>query len=279
MDDVSQFLAKLERAIAQNKITLPTLPEVALRVRDVVERETASAREVAQVVSTDAAVTARLLQVVNSPLYRGRMPVDNIQLAVTRLGGRMVRSLVICVAMQQMFQATSRNLDRRFREIWEKSVEVAGISRMLARMLRHLDAEQAMLAGLLHNIGALPILVMADGDDNLAADEKRLDFLMDRLGPTVGRMILETWDFPPPLVAVAENYNNFAYDGGPQATLVDVVIVARLQSLLGSDHPDAALNWADIQSFDKVGLESDVEVVEMEGAQEQINEVRGLFLG
>lgn len=78
MDDVNQFLAKLERAIAQNKITLPTLPEVALRVRDVVERETASAREVAQVVSTDAAVTARLLQVVNSPLYRGRMPVDNI---------------------------------------------------------------------------------------------------------------------------------------------------------------------------------------------------------
>jgi HD-like signal output (HDOD) protein len=278
MYDQQAFLARLRQAIAQNRITLPTLPEVALRVRDTVERETATAREIARVVSTDAAVSARLLQVVNSPLYRGRTQIDNIQMAVTRLGGRLVRSLVVCLAMQQIFQATSGNLDRRFRRIWENSVQVAAISRMLAKPLRHLDSEQAMLAGLLHAIGALPILVLADADDRLANDDAQLDFLLERLSPTIGRMILTNWDFPPALVTVAEHYNNFAYDGGPKATYTDVVIVARLQSLLGTDHPDAALNWADIRSFDRVGLEPDVEVIEMEGAKEQIAEVRGLFL-
>lgn len=279
MQDEKDFLARLRQAITQNRITLPTLPEVALRVRDAVERENSSAKSIAAIVSSDVALSARLLQVANSPLYRGRMLVDNLQMAVSRLGNRLVRSLVISLAMQQIFQATSDTLDRRFRRIWENSVEVAAISRVLAQTLPHLDPEQALLAGLLHNIGALPILVMAEHEGSLARDPHRLDFLLERLGPSIGGLILDNWDFPTSLREVAENYNNFAYDGGPQADYVDLVIVARLQSLLGTDHPDAALKWADIRAFDKVGLAPDVEVVEMEGAREQIDKVRGVFLG
>jgi HD-like signal output (HDOD) protein len=275
--DERAFLEELREAIRSNKITLPTLPEVALRVRDAAESESSSAAEIAAIIVTDVAVSARLLQVANSPLYRGRVPIDSVQMAVTRLGVRLVRSLVVSLAMQGMFQATSDALDQRFRRIWENSVQVAAIARVLAKPLPHLDNEQAMLAGLIHDIGALPILVMAENKD--LNDEEALDFLLERLSPEIGRMILDSWDFPPTLAAVTEHFNDFAYDAGPQADYVDLVIVARLQSLLGSGHPDAALDWNDIRSFEKVGLATDVEVVEMEGAEEEMNGVKEMFLG
>lgn len=279
MYDEKRFLNELQEAIRHNRITLPTLPEVALRVRDAVERESSSAQTIAKIVSTDTAVSARLLQVANSPLYRGRVAIDSLSMAVARLGVRLVRSLVVSLVMRQIFQPTCALLDQRFRQIWENSVQVAAISRVLAKPLSHLDKDQAMLAGLIHHIGALPILVQAESHRDLLASPTDLDFLLERLSPTIGRQILESWDFPPYLVSVTEHFNDFPYDQGPQANYTDVVIVARLQALLGSGHPDAALNWADIPAFDKVGLAPDVQIVKLEGVQEELEGVRGIFLG
>ena len=64
--------------IEHNRIQLPTLPEVALRVRDEVESENSNAGAIARMVASDPALSARLLQVANSPLYRGRVEIDSI---------------------------------------------------------------------------------------------------------------------------------------------------------------------------------------------------------
>ncbi|MCW8891243.1 MAG: HDOD domain-containing protein, partial [Sedimenticola sp.] len=79
-----EFFESLQTAITNNQITLPTLPEVALKVRDAVEQENVTAQQIADMVATDAALSARLLQVANSPLYRGRVSIDTIQMAITR---------------------------------------------------------------------------------------------------------------------------------------------------------------------------------------------------
>lgn len=275
--DEQVFLTELNEAIRLDQITLPTLPEVALRVCDAMERETISAADIASMIATDAALSARLLQVANSPLYRGRTAINSVQLAVARLGVRLVRSLVVSLATQGMFQARSQGLNSRFRQLWENSVQVAAISRVLAKPLKHLETDQAMLAGLIHNIGALPILVQAERIG--LEDEQALETLLDRLSPSTGELILSRWDFPPSLVLAAKHFNDFTYDGGPLADYADVVVVARLESLLGTGHPDAARDWETIRSFEKVGLATDIEIVEIEGAQEEINDVNEMFLG
>lgn len=170
MIDENQFLETLNEAIDKNRLTLPTLPEVALKVRDAVENEQSSANQIAEIIASDAALSARLLQVANSPLYRGRVTIDNLQMAVARLGVRLVRSLVVSLIMQQIFQATNDLLDAKFRQVWEESVQIAAISRVLASNVDHLDKEQAMLAGLIHNIGALPVLAMAESHEELLQD-------------------------------------------------------------------------------------------------------------
>ncbi len=272
-----EFLEILQAEIRGNRITLPTLPEVALRVRDALENENVTGHQIAEIVSTDGALAARLLQVANSPLYRGRVPIEDIQQAVTRLGNVMVRNLVTSLAVKQMFQPTSDALDKRMRAVWEQGVQVSAISRALARQTPHLNVEQAMLAGLIHNIGSLPVLMLADSKPDLATDEATLDLMLEHLSPAVGKLIMDTWNFPATLAAVPANFQNVLYDGGSEADYVDIVIVARLQTL-PANHPQAKLDWSTIPAFAKVGLAPEIEVVNIEGVAEEVQEVQELFL-
>ncbi|MDJ0807334.1 MAG: HDOD domain-containing protein [Gammaproteobacteria bacterium] len=278
MIDENAFLNDLFKAIEERRLTLPTLPEVALRVRDAVESDKSTASQVADIVATDAALSARLLQVTNSPLYRGRNPIDNLQMAVARLGTRLVRSLVVSLIMQQMFQATNDLLDKRFRQLWEESVQIAAISRVLAQDLKHLDKEQALLAGLIHNIGALPILTMAESRTELIDDAAELDRVIELLSPRIGERILQEWDFSESLINVPKHFLNLAYDHEGPADYVDVVIVGRLQTLMGSDHPVNAQDWSSAPAFSKVGLEPEIQVIEIEGVAEDLAEVEHIFI-
>jgi HD-like signal output (HDOD) protein len=174
--------------------------------------------------------------------------------------------------MKQIFQATSDTLDSRLRTIWEDSVQVAAISRALAQTVG-LNREQAMLAGLIHNIGSLPILTMADNFPELMADPKKLDSFLQHLNPEIGKLILETWGFSEALVKVPEHYDNSKYDGGPAADYVDVVQVARLQTM-----DDMNPKWLLAPAFGKLGLEPEAEVIEIEGVAEDVEEVRNILM-
>jgi HD-like signal output (HDOD) protein len=74
-------LVHVQTEIDANRLILPTLPDIALKVRDIVSKGDASASELANMIVTDAALSARLIQVANSPLYRGTKEVKNIQMA------------------------------------------------------------------------------------------------------------------------------------------------------------------------------------------------------
>ncbi|MCG7981508.1 MAG: HDOD domain-containing protein [Candidatus Thiodiazotropha lotti] len=274
MIDERQFLNDLNDAIDSNKLTLPTLPEVALKVRDAVEQEMSSANEIAEIIASDAALSARLLQVANSPLYRGRVPIDNLQMAVARLGVRLVRSLVISLIMQQIFQATNDLLDAKFHQIWEESVQIAAISRVLSYNLDHLDKEQAMLAGLIHNIGALPVLAMAETRDELVQDATELDRVIDILSPQIGQRILKMWDFPESLITVPANFLNLEYESEGDGDYSDIVLVARLQANLNSA---ADFEMPDVPAMKKLGMEPEVNIIEIEGVAEDIQNIEVMF--
>ena len=275
----ADFAQELRDAIESNNIQLPTLPEVALQVRDEVERENTNAEAVARMVANDAALSARLLQVANSPLYRGKVEIDSIQQAVTRLGLKMVRNLVVSLAMKQIFQATSEALDRQFRAIWDESLQVAAISRMLASNVPELENEQAMLGGLIHNIGALPILTKIDEEFGFDASDDLITGLINDHAPEIGAQILKQWNFAESMLNIPKACRDLSYDPGPRPTYADAVLVARLQNLAVQGGPEAGADWSDVPAFAKLGMEPEVVVVNMEGPAEEIAEVRSMLEG
>jgi len=274
-DLAEEILAEID----SNLIQLPTLPEVALRVREAVENENADAATIAGMVANDAALSARLLQVANSPLYRGRVEIDSIQQAITRLGVKMVRSLVISLAMKQIFQATSDTLDQQFRKVWDTSLQVAAISRVLAGAVPELENEQAMLGGLIHNIGALPILTKMDEQYGFNADQAIVTSLIEELSPGIGARILKNWNFAATLANIPEACVDLGHDPGPAPTYADIVLVARLQNLSATGGPEAGADWSKVPAFAKIGMEPEVVIVDMEGPAEEIAEVRTMLGG
>jgi len=265
-DVVSEVRAELISAIENNKIVLPTLPEVALQVREAAEDPDSDVASISKVLSNDAGLSARVVRVANSPLLRAASPITDLRMAVSRLGIQYSCNLAIGLAMEQMFQATSDAVDRRMRAIWGKSTEVAGISSVLAKIYTKLKPDQATLAGLVHKIGALPILRFAEEERKLLNGDI-LDLLIDNLHAEIGTMILQTWGFAPELVAIPNEYMNFQRSPA-NLDYADLVQVAYLQSIIGTDDPLVNMDWSTISSFSRVGLDPSVNALEIEDLSE-----------
>ena len=224
-----EFLQQLREAVATDQLKLPSLPDVALNIRKAVEDENGSAEQIAEILSQDPSLAARLLQLANSALYRPRTEIDSLQLAIARLGVRIVRDLVTTLAMRQLFNAESPVLEQHFRELWSCSTQVAAISRSLAASHHELENEQAMLAGLIHNIGALPVVMLAQHDTQLMNDKVALASLSAEIQHRVGEIILRFWHFPQSLIDVVSlSHDLHRHHEGP-ADYVDVVQAALIQ--------------------------------------------------
>lgn len=266
---VEDFLFHVQEELDANRLVLPTLPDIALKVRDAVAKGEATSQELADMIVTDVALSARLIQVANSPLYRGSVEISTIQTAVTRLGSSTIRTLITSLVMQQMFSPSTPLLEKYFRETWEQGVNVSSISRALASFVPHLNPDEAMLAGLIHQIGKLPILMLVENIPEFRDSPSRLNKLLEKAHLPIGKIIMETWDFPDELKRVASEYANFQ-NNSEKADYVDLVQVAFLQSIAGTDHPACRIDWSTVPSFEKIGLAPDAEIVEIEGVSEEI---------
>lgn len=274
---------QLYHAILENlengKLVLPTLPDVALKVRDVVENPNATASQLAEIIVTDAALSARLLKIANSALYRGRVPVESVQAAVSRLGLNMVRNLVTSLVLQQMFKPSSKQLEARMRELWEHSTKVAAISQVIAAKVPTIKTDEAMLAGLIHSIGVLPILMRLETtQDPLLKEDEALNQLIISLHPKIGEAILKRWEFPANFVAVAAEHQNLNRNSSSSdPDLVDVVQVAYLQSQYGTQHAVDPVSLQKVAAFQKLNIDTGFSVVELDENSEEYAEALALF--
>lgn len=273
----NRILSELIDELENDKLVLPSLPEVALKVRDTLDDENANTKAVAQVISTDAALSAKLIQVANSPLLRGTKHIDSIDMAVTRMGNTTVRNTVNSLIVQQIFQPTTEVTDKLFRSFWAHSTEVAAISQALAGMAR-LKPDQAMFAGLVHDIGALPIIKYAEDIPELLENPSVLEDIIRELHTTIGIALLSKWEFPQEIINVAAKHEDLSRDPGGAPDLVDVVIAANLQSYFGKDHPHSKVSWSEVPAFARLGLDTEVSVIDMGDTGEAIKEVQASLL-
>lgn len=275
---ITQIKDDIITAIEKDQLVLPTLPEVALQVREAAGDEDIDIQKLSQVIANDAALSARIIKVANSPLLRASREIEDLKMAVGRLGIDYTANLATGLAMEQMFQATSDIIDEKLRDVWARSTEVAGISHVLTRHYTKLKPDQATLAGLVHKIGVLPVLTYAEDNRKLLRDVVLLDQLIEAAYPEIGKKILEAWEFPEVLRLVPTEHVNFTrvVDSVDYA---DVVMVANLQSYIGTDHPLTQMDWSAISAFDRLGLSSEVNAHDIEDLSEDMEAAMALLNG
>ncbi len=272
VEEVSKEIISL---IKNDQIVLPTLPEVALRVRDVAEDPDSDLAAIEKIISSDAALSARIVKVANSPIFRAAQEIKDMKMALGRLGMSYTANIAVGLAMEQMFQATSSIVDTRMREIWQSSSETAGVCHILCRHRTKLRPDQATLGGLVHQIGKLPILSFAEEHPSLLKDSLSLDRVIKTIHPIIGRAILRKWDFPKELQSIPVDYLKFERDI-PKPDYSDLVTVAMLQTQMDGGGEFADIDYSKVSSFKRLGLEAEEHIEstdlseEMEAAMEML---------
>ncbi|MGS0729536.1 HDOD domain-containing protein, partial [Shewanella sp. 0m-11] len=164
MSTEHQVLVGLLKKLKSDSLVLPTLPEVAMRVQEVVGQEDVSLKDVASIIGQDAAISARVIRIANSAMYSRGVPADNVNAAINRIGLMQIKSIVTSVAMEQLFISTNQMVWEVMDEVWSSSIDVtaAACAMLQSYNANHpgskLNIDTMTLAGLVHNIGALPVL-------------------------------------------------------------------------------------------------------------------------
>lgn len=226
-DQESALFQEIYAAYQEKKLELPPMPEVALRIRRMADDPDVGIPELAKVVQMDAAVAGAVMHAANSPLFMGAQPVSSIRDAVVRLGLKTTHNLATSIAMRQTFQLKSSLVKERVQSLWERSVNVSALSYVIAkRQGRPFDPDRALLAGLLHEIGTVPILSYVEKHKLQPAPEE-LDHIIAKLNSMIGVLILSYWGLDGDLITVVEEAQNWSRDPAPEPDYADIVLVAR----------------------------------------------------
>ncbi len=231
---VSGLYSRIYLEILTDRASLPSLPDVALRIRAAMQQPSYSAVTVARAVAADPGTSAYLIRISNSALFGGVDRIQDLESAVTRLGMNTTRNLVTAHALRAMFQTRSPDLGKLMQETWRQSARVAALASVVAGRCPGFSPDRAMLAGLLQSIGILPFLNALESRAHPLPGLQQIRSTIESFSSMIGAVLLEHWNFDDDIVEVARSRADWWRNSNPEPDLADLVLVARLHSCVGT---------------------------------------------
>lgn len=265
-----------------------SLPQVSVRVNDMVSSGDYKASDVGNLISQDPGLTIRILKVANSPFYGLGAKVDTVARAVTILGSQQLRNLVIATSTIKAFEGLPNDL-LSMENFWFHSISCGLAAKFLAENIKGMEEETVFTAGLLHDVGQLiifnklselahqVILIMEDDPE-----EPELQVVESQLlgfdHAQVGMELLKQWNLPVLLQECAGFHHDIegATEYPREVAVVhlanSIAVMAELNST-EDECPEINEKAWDICQLDKNMIEPTMQAV-----QEQINEVQNLLM-
>jgi HD-like signal output (HDOD) protein len=274
--DAERLVRALTIELAGEKIDLPSFPEVAARVRKALADEHVEIEDVVRIVGAEPALAARMLQLANSAAMNtsGRRIAD-LRQALSRIGFNMARSAAIAFAMSQLRRAEAyRGLEQALDELWQRAAHVGAVSHVVARRFTRVNAETALLAGLLQCVGRLYLLTRAVKFPGVLDDPAVFQRIVAGMHGRVGQAILRHWEISEDVVeaVVASENPQREHDGATDLT--DVLSVGgALASLPPNARADDML-FLDMPAARRMKLDADACVLALCESHEEILSLR-----
>lgn len=219
------LLKTLQDEIKTNRLVLPTLPDVAIKVKQLTANNSLTLSRLENEILKDPGITARIMKVANSSvMLRGR-PATSLNQAISSLGLNLVNSLVTQILILQTFEKHGNK--QQAQVFINTNLTISAICHGLAELHPHLDPELAALAGLLHDVGRLPLGAFLAKQPNVKPEEYRQ--FEHLLHCAVGSIMLRQWHFSEELISVARFHEQILRDtGNAQPDYIDIVIAANI---------------------------------------------------
>jgi len=273
-------LDELRHYIRKGHCELPSLPDLALKIGKAIDNPDNANEDIARLIQLDPALTARIISVVNSAAFGGVSKIQSIHQATARLGRSKVRSLVYSCLLKSIFKINSAPLKSHMEALWQHAAYVAALSFVLGRETPGIDPEQALLAGLIHDIGAVAAIGGINRFPVLAERPEVLDYTIASSRLEMGVLTLKQWGLAEELQDVVIHADNWHRTGTAIPVNSDVVILARLHALIGAREQAVLPRIDTIPAFSKLAhgeLTPHHSLAILEEAEADVREVRALI--
>lgn len=198
-----RFVALLANEVSSGQVDLPAFPEVVARVKSALSKEDVTPVMIARVVASEAGLAARLMTMANSAIMNpGGTPITELKTAIVRIGYNNVRTTAVAYAVGKLRQAEELKPIRRELELlWNEATMTATLAWSIARRVPNINADEALLTGLVHNIGKLYILSRSQRMAGAAFNVADTAPIVRDWHANVGRAIVENWHFAAHIAA------------------------------------------------------------------------------
>lgn len=278
MSTENALLTILVEKINNDTLVLPTLPEIAVKVREAADNPEINLMEMSDVIAHDPALSARMIKVANSAFLGRSVKVSTLNQAVTRIGLRQIKNIATAMAMEQLFVSKNAVVKEYLGKSWVKTVSVASAAITLLNLYlkdnKHssLNVDTITLASLVYNIGILPILTEAERHQEVFANPQFLAQAIQKLGGRIGGHIMRAWDFTEDFVEVAESWSNGSYKPEHPCYVDFIRMAAISQGVLKVTDKEAAL-----QTYVDKGVLSDIALFDGDDYKEMEADIKGMF--
>lgn len=233
---VLTFKDKLKRDV----LVIPSLPEVALSVCDAVEQQDVALRDVADLIARDAGMAARMIKISNSALFSSVVKIKTVQDACNRVGLKSIKSIAMAMAMEQLYVSQSEVVFRMMEANWQKAMKVA--SAATALLLVHpgkldIPKELVTLAGVVHNIGCLPILFELEKMPKVPTEPETIQKVIQKLQTIIGTHLLTVWEFDEAVVEVIKQID-LQKPTEDELSVADFVVAGELAVQMAQDETE-----------------------------------------
>jgi HD-like signal output (HDOD) protein len=274
------FFNRFYQQIIQGNLKTPSFPDVALKLNKAVQQGCDTA-EITKIVNLDPVIAAKLIQVVNSPIYRLPQPITSNFNAINRLGLQTTCNLVTAFSIQNLIKCKKPLIKKLLQNTWMQSIKVSSIGYILAQRTEKIDPNEALLAGLIHNIGALPILVFADNLSEDSYQSADIDHCINEMQSQIGGIILEKWEFPDRLKKIPIQSNNWFENNNEELSNIDIVLLAKYHYLLIHSSETKLPLITTLPAFQKLSnqqLTPEMSLQVIQDSHQQIAEILTFFM-
>jgi HD-like signal output (HDOD) protein len=271
-----KFIEQLAAEVSAGRIELPSFPDVAVRVRKVLGDDSVSAEKIARVVTSEAGLAARLLALANSAaLSRGGRNITDMKQAINRIGHNNVRTAAMSFAIGQLRRAAElKPITKHLEDLWHEATMVAALAHAIATRCKGVNSDEALLTGLMHNVGKIYILARANKHTALFNDQAAMQQTVRDWHANVGKAIVENWGFSEHISdAVGEHEHLDRVNDGP-ADLTDVLTVATILAAYLGKEANMELNMQGVSAFGRLALDNEKCIRVMQDCAEEIAALR-----
>lgn len=222
-----KMLADIAAELAGD-IVFPTSFDAVLGLRKILQDPQSSASDLAHALSLEPLISAKLIHLANLHGPNGQ-PIVDLQHAIDALGLKRVRSSALSIVMAQMLSAKGMaEFSGMTSALWDHSIRSAAAARVIAARCTRLNPEEAMLAGMIHDLGAFYMLYRASKYEELRHRPDTIKYLIVHWHESIGISLLNALGLPEEIVVATEDHDHPRPAPLQPRTLRDVVYIANL---------------------------------------------------